>query len=49
VIRQERPWFVNLVGMDSPGLTASLAIGRYVRTKSSACRTTDRLVDAIMG
>jgi L-2-hydroxyglutarate oxidase LhgO len=31
VIREERPGFVNLVGMDSPGLTASLAIGRYVR------------------
>jgi L-2-hydroxyglutarate oxidase LhgO len=31
VIRQERPGFVNLVGMDSPGLTSALAIGRYVR------------------
>jgi L-2-hydroxyglutarate oxidase LhgO len=31
VIRQERPGFVNLVGIDSPGLTAALAIGRYVR------------------
>lgn len=31
VIRQEMPGFVNLVGMDSPGLTSALAIARYVR------------------
>ena len=26
------PGFINLIGMESPALTASLAIGRYVRT-----------------
>ncbi|CEP61485.1 NAD(P)/FAD-dependent oxidoreductase LALA0_S03e03906g [Lachancea lanzarotensis] len=32
-IREEKgfPGFVNLLGIESPGLTASLAIGRYVR------------------
>lgn len=30
VIREDRPGFINLVGMESPGLTASLAIAKYV-------------------
>ncbi len=30
VIRMDMPGFVNLVGIESPGLTANLAIGRYV-------------------
>ena len=30
VIREDRPGFINLVGMESPGLTASLAIATYV-------------------
>ncbi len=29
-IREDLPGWVNLIGIDSPGLTASLAIGRYV-------------------
>jgi len=36
IIRNERanglPNFINLIGMESPGLTASLAIARHVRT-----------------
>lgn len=32
VIREDLPGFVNLVGMDSPGLTAALAIGRHVKS-----------------
>lgn len=31
VIRQDAPGFINLVGIESPGLTASPAIARYVR------------------
>jgi L-2-hydroxyglutarate oxidase LhgO len=35
IIRHEAanglPNFINLIGMESPGLTASLAIARYVR------------------
>jgi len=31
VIKEEIPSFINLVGIDSPGLTASVAIGRYVK------------------
>ncbi len=30
VIREDRPGFINLVGMESPGLTASPAIAKYV-------------------
>ncbi len=30
VIREDRPGFINLVGMESPGLTASPAIATYV-------------------
>ncbi len=30
VIREDRPGFINLVGMESPGLTASMAIAKYV-------------------
>lgn len=32
IIREDAPGFVNLVGIESPGLTASPAIARYVRT-----------------
>ena len=36
VIRDERerglPGFINLVGIESPGLTASLAIAKYVES-----------------
>lgn len=31
VIRQDAPGFVNLIGIESPGLTASPAIARYVK------------------
>ncbi|MEE9934092.1 MAG: NAD(P)/FAD-dependent oxidoreductase [Deltaproteobacteria bacterium] len=31
VIREDAPGFLNLVGIESPGLTASPAIGRFVR------------------
>jgi len=31
VIREDAPGFINLVGIESPGLTASPAIARYVR------------------
>ena len=31
VVREDRPGFVNLVGIESPGLTASLALARRVR------------------
>ena len=35
IIRNEQanglPNFINLIGMESPGLTASLAIAQYVR------------------
>ena len=30
IIREDRPGFINLVGMESPGLTASPAIANYV-------------------
>lgn len=30
VIKQEMPGFFNLLGIESPGLTASMAIGKYV-------------------
>lgn len=29
-IRQTQPGFINLLGIESPGLTSSLAIGEYV-------------------
>lgn len=32
VIREDAPGFINLVGIESPGLTASPAIAQYVRT-----------------
>jgi len=32
VIREDAPGFINLVGIESPGLTASPAIARYVKT-----------------
>jgi len=31
VIKEEVPGFINLMGIESPGLTSSLAIGRYVK------------------
>jgi len=31
VIREDAPGFINLVGIESPGLTASPAIARYVK------------------
>ncbi len=31
IIREDAPGFINLVGIESPGLTASPAIARYVR------------------
>ncbi len=31
VVRQDRPGFVNLIGIESPGLTAALALARVVR------------------
>ncbi len=31
-ISRDAPCFINLFGIDSPGLTASLAIGEYVAT-----------------
>lgn len=31
VIREEAPGFINLIGIESPGLTASLAIAKYVQ------------------
>jgi L-2-hydroxyglutarate oxidase LhgO len=41
VIADERgkgyPGFINLIGIESPGLTASLAISRYVREKVLRC------------
>ena len=30
-IKEDAPGFINLVGIESPGLTASLAIARYVK------------------
>jgi len=30
VIKEEIPGFINLIGIESPGLTSSIAIGRYV-------------------
>lgn len=33
VIREDSPGFINLVGMESPGMTASPAIARHVREK----------------
>jgi L-2-hydroxyglutarate oxidase LhgO len=33
VIREDSPGFINLVGIESPGITASPAIARYVRKK----------------
>ncbi|MFH1018809.1 MAG: NAD(P)/FAD-dependent oxidoreductase [Pseudomonadota bacterium] len=33
VISKDLPGLINLVGIDSPGLTAALAIGEYVREK----------------
>ena len=32
VIKEERPGFINLVGIESPGLTSCLAIARYVKS-----------------
>jgi L-2-hydroxyglutarate oxidase LhgO len=32
VIKEDAPGFINLVGIESPGLTASPAIARYVKT-----------------
>ncbi len=31
VIKEEKPGFINLVGIESPGLTSSLSIARHVR------------------
>lgn len=31
IIQEDRPGFVNLIGIESPGLTAAPAIGRYVK------------------
>ncbi len=31
VIKEEKPGFINLVGIESPGLTGCLAIGKYVK------------------
>lgn len=36
VIRPERPGFINLVGMESPGLTSCLAIGEHVGSLAAA-------------
>ncbi|MDD5414557.1 MAG: FAD-dependent oxidoreductase, partial [Smithellaceae bacterium] len=33
VMREDEPGFVNLVGIESPGLTASPAIARYVKER----------------
>lgn len=33
IIQEDSPGFINLVGMESPGMTASLAIARHVREK----------------
>ena len=33
VISEDRPGLINLVGMESPGLTAALAIARFVKNK----------------
>ncbi len=32
VIKEEKPGFINLVGIESPGLTSCLAIGQYVKS-----------------
>ena len=38
VIKEDTPGFINLVGIESPGLTASPAIARFVKKNTSADR-----------